>query len=90
MFWKDTLNAFSHFKEINMDLMQEKSYTQHEIWYNKEIKIDKKCIFYRQWYERGVRYIHDLTDEYGKILTYEIKTSAKSSILIHLYLTFME
>ena len=51
--------------------MQEKSYIHHEIWYNKEIKIDKKCIFYRQWYERGVRYIHDLTDEYGKILTYE-------------------
>ena len=71
VFWKDTLNAFSHFKEINMDLMQEKSYIHHEIWYNKEIKIDKTCIFYSQWYERCVRYIHDLTDEYGTILTYE-------------------
>ena len=36
----------------------------HEVWYNIDIKVDRKCIFYKIWYDKGLRYIHDfLNDE---------------------------
>ena len=40
------------------------------IWNNKHITIDGKSIFWKDWYENGVTYIHDLTNENGTWMTF--------------------
>jgi len=39
------------------------------IWNNKFVTIAGKSVFYRSWYEAGVKYIKDLTTEDGNLMT---------------------
>ena len=41
------------------------------IWYNKYIKIDEKCIFYKQFYNKGIYCINDILNENGALLTHQ-------------------
>ena len=41
------------------------------LWFNKNIMINKECIFYKKWYQNGIRYVNDLINDYGKICNYE-------------------
>ena len=40
------------------------------LWYNYNIKINKKTIFYRQWSIRGVNFISDLRENNQQFMTY--------------------
>ena len=71
LFWKDTLNTLNQFREINRNLKREEVLVHQELWYNNEIKIDRKCVFYGLWYDKGIRYIHDLFHEDGTFMSYE-------------------
>ena len=39
------------------------------IWNNKFATIAGKSVFYRSWYEAGVKYIKDLITENGNLMT---------------------
>ena len=70
-FWKDTLNCYSEFKEICRKNDTNEELIYHEVWYNIDIKVDRKCIFYKMWYDKGLRYIHDFLNDDGSFLNYE-------------------
>ena len=70
-FWKDTLNCYSEFKEICRKNDTNEELIYHEVWYNIDIKVDRKCIFYKIWYDKGLRYIRDFLNDDGSFLNYE-------------------
>jgi len=39
---------------------------------NKSVTIAGKSVFYRSWYEAGVKYIKDLTTEDGNVMTLNV------------------
>ena len=39
------------------------------IWHNSNIQKDHKCIFYKDWKDKGIEYIQDLLSKEGSILT---------------------
>ena len=47
------------------------NFQQEIIWNNSFIKIDKKVIFYKFMYQKGVMYINDLFDEFNRPFTIE-------------------
>jgi len=52
-------------------------WTENEIvWNNKFVTIAGKSVFYRSWYEAGVKYIKDLTTEDGNLMTFSNILSA--------------
>ena len=40
------------------------------LWWNSAIKIDGKVIYYKTWAQAGVRYIQDLLDENGHLMSH--------------------
>ena len=40
------------------------------IWYNKEIRIGNKCVYYKLFNDIGIQYIQDLFDEYGNVIPF--------------------
>jgi len=67
-FWKDVLLAWKDFC---------KSYTpqnrddilRSSLWNNENIKMDKKCIFYKNWNDVGIRFIDDLMYPNGTFMS---------------------
>jgi hypothetical protein len=41
------------------------------VWYNNNIKICEKSIFYKHWMQKGVHYIYDFFNENGQLLEFE-------------------
>ena len=41
------------------------------IWNNRLIKVENKSLFLKNWYEKGIVYIHDLLNEEGTWLSYD-------------------
>ena len=48
---------------------QEKKILKQTIWMNSHIKIEQKVIYYKNWYQKGVKYIHDLLGQDGSFLS---------------------
>ena len=38
------------------------------VWYNSNIKIGNKSVFFKSWYEKGVKVVQDSLDEDGNFL----------------------
>ena len=65
-FWLETLSYFLEFKNIfNHDILLE------PLWYNKRIKVQNKCIFYKSLYNKGFHTISDLLISQGNFISYE-------------------
>ena len=67
-FWKDVLLSWEKVIE------KEQNFNWHfflanPIWFNNKIKIDNKSIFYKEWFEKGVRSINNLINEDRTYLT---------------------
>ena len=69
-FWIEVLTSW---QSVIVEELQSKVFTplQLPIWYNNMIKIGNKSIFYKDWYNHGIRYIRDLVDIENKF--YDIK-----------------
>lgn len=39
------------------------------IWFNPHIKINKKSIFFKPWYQKGIKFVNDLVNDNGQFLT---------------------
>ena len=46
-------------------------YIKQPLWYNCDIRIDRKPTFFRLWYDNGIRCITDLIDYGGRIISFE-------------------
>ena len=69
-FWKDVFNAWlllrTHEKTDSWD-----EYISQPLWFNKDIKIDGKSIYIKQWFQKGIAHINDLITEDGNFLSLE-------------------
>ena len=68
-FWRDVLKyqkRILNIMEGNEDIQ-----LMTPIWYNSRLQIDGQPIFYKEWYNKGVRYINDTLTETGELLTYD-------------------
>ena len=70
-FWIDVLQSWCkvHFSsEDNINFISE--HPQNYIWFNSNIKIQNKLLYYKPWYEKGITYVKDLLDQNGNFLNY--------------------
>ena len=58
------------------------------IWHNKVITVDGKPIFYRNLYAGGVKFIDDLTDESGRLLSFRTFNDNNPNIRVN-YVTYL-
>ena len=68
-FWKEVFESLHKFRKIFEGDRQET--TSHPIWYNNNIKIGEECVFFLNWYQRGIRSISDLLGQDGRFVGYE-------------------
>ena len=62
-FWKDVLTGFIKTNK-NTKLEEGSSHIlKTPIFYNSNICIDKKYVFWKDWYNKGIRFINDLVKE---------------------------
>jgi hypothetical protein len=62
-FYLEILNSWS---EVGQPLTK-----QFYIWYNKDIQIENKSVFYEPFAEKGIKQINDLYQDNGKIKNFE-------------------
>jgi hypothetical protein len=67
-FWKDVLYAWKSVieKDENKDWT---NFLANTVWLNKQVKIDKRTIFYPEWFNRGVKFVNDFVNDDGSFLT---------------------
>ena len=41
------------------------------LFYNRNIKIDRKYVFYKTWYEKGIRFVNDLVNQNGSFYSFQ-------------------
>ena len=83
-FYKEILAAWKQFK---MAFLPSNTFEirKEVIWFNPFIRIHGKSIFYKTWYDKGIKYINDLVNENGEFLSHE-EINAK----YHLQVTFLD
>ena len=65
-FWKDVLTGFIKTNK-NTELEEGISHIlKIPIFYNSNICIDKKYVFWKDWYMKGIRFINDIVKENGE------------------------
>ena len=67
LFWKDVLLA------MKTVVKEQNSFNIFDmpLWYNNRITINKKHVFYENWYKQGIFYVSDLIDHNKEFLSYE-------------------
>ena len=81
-FWKDVLTGLIKINK-NTELEEGISHIlKTPIFYNSDICIDKKYVFWKDWYMKGIRFINDIVKENGEfynqdelVAKYNIRTN---------------
>ena len=63
-FWKEMLKYLGMVIQSNTH-----SFPAQPLWKNSKIQIDQKSIFFKKWNQIGIRFINDLVDQDGRILS---------------------
>ena len=45
------------------------NFLANTVWLNKQVKIDKRTIFYPEWFNRDVKFVNDFVNDDGSFLT---------------------
>ena len=61
-FYRSILEYWQHFKTLDS---KETNFKQEILWNNRNILIDKKPVFYRNWFTQNIVHVHHLLDEHG-------------------------
>ena len=61
IFWRDILSNWSKLFEESLE--DPKDILSQPIWFNKNLKIDQKTVFFHSWVQAGIFYVNDLLDE---------------------------
>ena len=70
VFYSHILNAWNGFRSI-FQPQSPVSVRKEMLWFNENILVQKKPIFYQKWYKKGIKFINDIVDENGEFLTLE-------------------
>jgi hypothetical protein len=76
----DDIKIFCHLQLLKKSLLihvdfkadENKDWTNflaNTVWLNKQVKIDKRTIFYPEWFNRGVKFVNDFVNDDGSFLT---------------------
>ena len=68
-FWSDVLKVWSSFR-CKFGYENENA-SEHFLWFNSKILIDKKPVFYKKWYDVGVRNISDMLSVNSTFMSFE-------------------
>ena len=68
-FWKDILTAYIKTKE-KIEL-REDNILKIPVFYNNNICIDKRYVFWKDWYKKDIRFINDLVKENRELYSQE-------------------
>lgn len=68
LFYRQMLYSWFEIQNLTQD--PQKKSLNDILWFNKNIKIDKKSVFYEKWYSNGIFKVKDLTYESKRWLTY--------------------
>ena len=80
-FWTDVLLSWKTIFEASKDTGSYKEMFYEHLWFNPEIKIDKKSVLYKDLLEQGVRYIADIYENSNELLSYtELKNRINTKI----------
>jgi len=69
-FWKDVFNAWAKVTDCHQPINYEQV-QRSLLWYNENIKVGKKTLYYYHWVKNGVDFVNDLLDNNGNFLTLE-------------------
>ena len=69
-FWKDVYHSWIKLTNLNLSPVNIEPLSQ-PIFHNTDIKINKKTIFYQDWYINGALYVNDLVNELGDFYKWE-------------------
>ena len=68
IFWLDVLKQWCHYNFVQAEEVGDPKY---EIpWFNSNIKIKNKVVYYKSWHEKNVIYIKDLLDHNGNLMSF--------------------
>ena len=62
-FWNDVLQSLINI--IKKTLVTEEYILTSPIYYNEKIQIGGTHIYYKSWFENGIKYVNDLINEHG-------------------------
>jgi hypothetical protein len=68
-FYWQVLQNWYEVKEITQTPTTVEDIRKETLWLNKDIKINKKELRWKQWYDSGILIIHDIVNEIGIFLT---------------------
>ena len=71
IFWKDVLYAYSNIIEVST-IESTNDFLNLPLFYNHNILIDNRPVFYKSWYDKGIRYINDLMTKNGNFIKEQI------------------
>ena len=63
-FWKDVLQSIININKKT--LVTEEYVLTSPIYYNKNIQIGGTHIYYKSWFDNGIKYVNDLINEHGE------------------------
>lgn len=62
LFWKDVLYSWG-IVQNKAKLSERENLELHNIWYNNDIVIGEKTLFYKNYWKAGIMYINDILDK---------------------------
>ena len=69
-FWKEFFISITEFHDITQK--HNNNLLEYPLWYNPNITIDNKTIFYGQFYDKGIHLLQDLLDDDCKFIKFEV------------------
>ena len=71
LFYREILLSWKYFKAFFIP-SNAFEVRKEFIWFNPFIKINGNCIFYKTWYDKGIKFINDIVDENGEFFSHEV------------------
>jgi hypothetical protein len=67
LFYKDLILFWSDLKK-DIEPNNAQDICNEFLWFNPFITIDEQSIFYKKWYQQGIKYVADILDSNGRLL----------------------
>lgn len=71
IFWRDVFDAWLNVMNVHSNQISDSNNNIifSPIWHNSNIKVEKKSMFYKEWYKKGVKTVKDFLHDDGSFLS---------------------
>ena len=76
-FYHSILEYWQYFKMLSIN---ETDIKDEVLWNNRNILIDKKPVFYRNWFSKNIIHLHHLLNDYGKFYAFDENFKTKYNL----------